>query len=146
MNQIRTENSFHAIPSVAKSSADTNVSVEEWRSTRLDLMLRFKKEFDRHYKEVEEFLKENKDFDVEKDIGFIDEYPLSIDYIEPNVNDTPPYWQYLISYGGPGSEIQFFVNNKSSTEPYKVEFWYLDWFNSVGLNSVGQDVHRRSHY
>ena len=93
MKQMPTEYPLYAIPSAAKSSSDTDVSVEEWRLTRLDLMLRFKKEFNVYYKEVEEYLKESENFDVEKDIGFIDEYPLSIDYIEPNVNDTPPYWE-----------------------------------------------------
>jgi hypothetical protein len=140
MNQIPTENPSYATPSVANSSSDTEVSVEEWQLTRLDLMLRFKKEFNVYYKEVEEYLKENENFDVEKDIGFIDEHPLSIDYIEPNVNDTPPYWQYLISYGGPGSEIRFFVDNKNSTEPYKVGFWLLDWSGEEEHDVTGEDV------
>jgi hypothetical protein len=140
MKQIPTENPFNTIPSMANHSFGTDVTIEEWQSTRLDLMLRFQKEFNVSYKEVEEFLSENKNFDVEKDIGFIDEYPLSIDYIEPNVNDTPPYWQYLISYGGPGSEIRFFVNNKSSTESYKVEFCFSDWSNSTRQNVTGDSV------
>ena len=140
MNQIPTENSFYAIPSAAKSSSDTDVSVEEWRLTRLDLMLRFKKEFNVYYKEVEDHLKKNENFDFEKDIGFIDEYPLSIDYIEPNVNDTPPHWQYLISYGGPGSEIRFFVDDKGSTKPYKVEFWFSEWSNSGKQEVTGEAI------
>ena len=140
MNQIPTENPFYAIPYVANSSSDTNVSVEEWRLTRLDLMLRFKKEFNVYYKEAEEYLKENENFDIEKDIGFIDEYPLSIDYIKPNVNDTPPYWLYLISYGGPRSEIRFFVDDKSATKPYKVEFWYLEWSNSGKQDVTGEAI------
>ena len=140
MKQIPTENPFNTIPSMANHSFGTDVTIEEWQSTRLDLMLRFQKEFNVSYKEVEEFLSENKNFDVEKDIGFIDEYPLSIDYIEPNVNDTPPYWQYLILYGGPGSEIRFFVNNKSSTESYKVEFCFSDWFNSTRQDVTNETI------
>jgi len=140
MNQIQTENSFYTTPSIAHSPSDTDIPVEEWLSTSLDLMLRFTKEFNADYKEVEEYLKENANFDIEKDIVFIDEYPLSIDYIEPDVNDTPPHWQYLILYGGPTSEIRFFVNNKSSTEPYKVEFWYSDWFNTVGQDVTGEAI------
>ena len=95
MQQILTENLVYAPPSL---SSDIST---EWQLTRLDLMLRFKKEFNAYYEEVEDYLKENENFDAEKDIGFIDEYPLSIDYIEPNVHNTPPHWQYLISYGGP---------------------------------------------
>ena len=134
MPQISTENLAYAPPSL---SFDIS---EEWRSIRLDLMLRFKKEFDVYYKEVEEYLKENENFDLEKDIGFIGEYPLSIDYIEPDVNDTPPHWQYLISYGGPGSEIRFFVNDKSSVKPYKVEFWFSEWANSRKQDITGEAI------
>ena len=140
MKHIPTKNSLYAISSVADVSLDSYVPIDEWRTTRLELMLRFKKEFNVYYKEVEEYLKENENFDVEKDIGFIDEYPLSIGYIEPNVNDTPPYWQYLISYGGPGSEIRFFVGDKSSTEPYKVEFWFSDWFNSTRQDVTNETI------
>lgn len=140
MNQIPTENSFYTISSAANPSSETDVPIEEWRLTRLDLMLRFKKEFNIYYKEVEEYLKENEGIDVEEDIGFIEEYPLSIDYIPPNVNDTPPYWQYLISCGGPGSEIRFFVDNKSSTKPYKVEFWLLEWSNSREQNVTDDPI------
>ena len=141
MNQIPTENASYVISSVAKSSSDTDLAaVEAWQSIRFDLMLRFKKEFDIHYKEVEEYLKENESIHVEEDIGFIEEYPLSIDYIPPNVNDTPPYWQYLISYGGPGSEIRFFVDNKSSTKPYKVEFWLLEWPKSREQNVTDDPI------
>ena len=135
MNQIQTENLLYASPSLS-----SDVSTKEWGLTRLDLMLRFKKEFNTDYEEVEEYLKENENFDVEKDIGFIDEYPLSIDYIAPNVNDTPPYWLYLISSGGPGSEIRFFVDDQSSTKPYKVEFWFLEWSNSEKQDVTGEVI------
>lgn len=140
MKQIPTENPFNTIPSVANHSFGTDVPIEEWRLTRLELMLRFKKESNVYYKEAEEYLKENKNFDVEKDIGFIDEYPLSIDYIEPNIYDTPPFWQYLISYGGPGSEIRFFVNDKSATKPYKVEFWLLEWATAAKYDVTDEAI------
>ena len=140
MNQIQTENSFYTPPSIGNSPSDNDIPLEEWRSTSLDLMLRFKKEFNADYKEAEEYLKENANFDVEKDIGFIDEYPLSIDYIEANVYDTPPYWEYLISYGGPRTEIRFFVNNKNSAEPYKVEFWFSEWYNNGKQDVTGEAI------
>ena len=130
MKQIPIEHYSHAIHPIKNPYFDADVSIEAWRSTRLALMLMFNNEFNEDYEEAKAFLKGKEDFNVEKDIGFIDEYPLSIDYIEPNVNDTPPHWQYLISYGGPGSEIRFFVDDKSSTKPYKVEFWFLEWSNS----------------
>ncbi len=140
MQQIPTGSSGYATPSAAIPSFDINVPIEKWRLTRRDLMFMFKKEFDVYYKEVEDYLKENENFDLEKDVGFIDEYPLSIDYIEPDVNDTPPHWQYLLSYGGPGCAIRFFVNNKNSTEPYKAGFWFLDWFGEKEYDVTGEDV------
>ncbi len=140
MKQIPTENPYNAIPSVANHSFGNDVPIEEWRLTRLELMLRIKKESNVYYKEAEEYLKENENFDVEKDIGFIDEYPISIDYIEPNVYDTPPFWQYLILYGGPRSEIRFFVNDKSSTQPYKVEFWLLEWATAAKYDVTGEAI------
>ena len=140
MQQIPTENPLYASPSVAIPSFGTDVPIQEWRSTRLTLMLMFNNEFNEDYEEAKAFLKGKRDFNVEKDIGFINEYPLSIDYIEPNVNDTPPYWEYLISYGGPGSEIRFFVDDKSSTKPYKVEFWFLEWSNNGKQEVTGEAI------
>ena len=140
MKQMPAEYPLYATPSVANSSFDTNVPIEEWRLTRLNLMLMLSNEFNEYYKEVEEFLTKNENFDVQEDVGFIDEYPLSIDYIEPNINDTPPHWQYLISYGGPGSEILFFVDDKSSTKPYKVEFWFSEWSNSGKQEVTGEVI------
>ena len=141
MQQITTENLFYATSSAAIPFFNTDAPIEEWRSTRLDLMLMFNNEFNEDYEEAKAFLKgQTEDFNVEKDIGFIDEYPLSIDYIEPNISDTPPHWRYLIAYGGPGSEIRFFVDDKSSTKPYKVEFWYLEWSNSRKQDLTGEIV------
>ena len=141
MQQIPTESSLYANPSAAIPSFDINVPIEEWQSTRLVLMLMFNNEFNEDYEEAKTFLKgQTEDFSVEKDIGFIDEYPLSIDYIEPNVSDTPPHWRYLIAYGGPGFEIRFFVDDKSSTKPYKIEFWYLEWSNSGKQDVTGEAV------
>ena len=140
MKQMPTEYPLYATPSVVNSSFEANVPINEWRSTRLDLMLMFNNEFNEAYEEAETFLKGKEDFNVEKDIGFIDEYPLSVDYIEPNVNDTPPHWQYLISCGGPGSEIRFFVDDKSSAKPYKVGFWFLDWSGEEEYDVTGEDI------
>ena len=140
MKQIPIERYSYVGASVANPTSHAYVPIEEWRSIRLNLMFMLSNEFNEYYKEVEEFLEENENFDVEKDIGFIDEYPLSIEYIEPNVHDTPPHWQYLISCGGPGTEIRFFVNNKNSTEPYKAEFWLLDWSTTTKHDVTSEDV------
>lgn len=142
VKHMLTENNLDAIHPIQNLplGAEVPIEVKEWQLTRLNLMVMLNNEFNEYDKEIKEFLKENENFIVEKDIGFIDEYPLSIDYREPNVNDTPPYWQYLISCGGPGSEIRFFVNDNSSTKPYKVEFWFLEWSTAAKHNVTGEAI------
>ncbi len=139
MQQIPTENSCCVTPSVANPSFGPDVPIEEWQSTRFNLKLMLSNEFNEYYEEVEEYLKENEDFDIEKHIGFIDDYPLSINYIETNVHDTPRHLQYLISSGGPGSEIRFFVGN-NPTKPYKVEFYFMAWSTVTTHDVTGEDV------
>ena len=140
MKQIPTENSYNTIPSVANHSFGTDVSIEEWRSARFELMLMFSKEFSEYYTEVAKFLEENVSFNFERDVGDIDEYPLSIGYVESNLHNTPSYWQYLLSCGGPRSEIRFLVNDISSIKPNKVEFCVLDWSTVVKHDVTSEDV------
>ena len=142
MKQIQTENSFDAIHPIENLplSVEVPIEVETWQLTRLNLMCMLNNEFNEYDEEIKELLKENQNFNVEKDIGFIEDYSLSIEYVEPQVHNTPPFWQYLISYGGPGSEIRFFVNDRSSTKPYKVYFCVLDWFTVVEHDVTGEDV------
>ena len=142
MKQMQTENSFDAIHPVENLplGVEVPIEVETWQLTRLNLMLMLNNEFNEYDEEIKELLKENQNFNVEKDIGFIEDYSLSIEYVEPQVHNTPPFWQYLISYGGPGSEIRFFVNDRSSTKPYKVYFCVLDWSTVVEHDVTGEDV------
>ena len=142
MKQMQTENRFDAIHPVENRllGAEVPIEVETWQLTRLDLMLMLNNEFNEYDEEIKRFLKENQNSNVEKDIGFIEDYPLSIEYVPPHVHNTPPFWQYLISYGGPGSEIRFFVNDRSSTKPYKVDFCVLDWSTVVEHDVTGEDV------
>ncbi len=142
MKQMQTENSFDAIHSVENLpfGAEFPIEVKEWQLTRLNLMLMLNNEINEYDDEIKGFLKENQNFNVEKDIGFIEDYPLSIEYVEPHVHNTPPFWQYLISCGGPGSEIRFFVDGKSSIKPYKVQFCLLDWSTVAEYDVTEEDV------
>lgn len=142
MKQMQTENSFDAIHPVENVhfGAEVPIEIEAWQLTRLNLMLMLNREFNEYDEEIKGFLKENQNFNVEKDIGFIEDYSLSIEYVEPHVHNTPPFWQYLISYGGPGSEIRFFVNDRSSTKPYKVYFCVLDWSTVVEHDVTSENV------
>ena len=66
------------------------------------------------------------------------EYGLSFDYVAPNTfNDQEiGYFRYQISWGGPSEEIRFYVDYGKN--PYKIEFWFLDWFTGHGIKLDGE--------
>lgn len=58
------------------------------------------------------------------------EHGLSFEYVQHR--DGEPYWCYLISTGGPGTEIRFFANRtRNGLRLYRAEFWLLDWFDGA---------------
>jgi hypothetical protein len=62
------------------------------------------------------------------------EYGLSVDYVphDGEFNDGAGYHSYQISYGGPSEEFRFYCD--PSRHCYRVEFWYLDWFDGACIN------------
>ena len=56
------------------------------------------------------------------------EYDLSFDVVHAD-NPGESYVRYQISTGGPAEEIRFFCD--FNRKPYKVEFWFLDWFDGA---------------
>ena len=66
------------------------------------------------------------------------EYGLSFDYVAPGTfNDQKRgYFRYQISWGGPSEEIRFYVDY--GKKPYKIEFWFLDWFTGHGIELDGE--------
>ena len=56
------------------------------------------------------------------------EYALSFDVVHAD-NPGESYVRYQISTGGPAEEIRFFCD--FNRKPYKVEFWFLDWFDGA---------------
>ena len=59
------------------------------------------------------------------------EYGLSFDYVAPGTfnNQRQGYFRYQLSWGGPSEEFMFFVNPDLSV--YRIEFWFLDWFDGA---------------
>lgn len=59
-------------------------------------------------------------------------YGLCFDYVEPETftEQLEGYWRFQISYGGPSEEIRFYYSAGAS-RPYRIEFWYLDWFDGA---------------
>jgi hypothetical protein len=67
------------------------------------------------------------------------EYGLCFDYVPPNTfNDQDQgYFRYQISWGGPAEEFRFYTGPE--LEPYKIEFWFLDWFDGASITLIGDD-------
>ena len=70
----------------------------------------------------------------------IDEYGLAFDYVEPGTftGQDEAYWRFQISTGGPGEEIRYY-RSVGAMRPYRVEFWYLDWYDGANVD-VTDDV------
>ena len=57
------------------------------------------------------------------------EFGLSFEYV-PGTDENPEgYFRYLMSWGGPADEFRFFVG--PDYRLYKVEYWFLDWFDGA---------------
>lgn len=69
------------------------------------------------------------------------EYGLSFDYVAPDTFSDQPegFWRYQLSTGGPGDEIRFFASSPRS-RCYRVEYWFLDWWDGASLDITGSDV------
>lgn len=75
-----------------------------------------------------------------EDLGNWSEYGLAFDYVAPETfgeDQEQGYFRYQISYGGPSEEIRFFTDE--NFRAYKIEFWYLDWFDGAKKILQGQD-------
>lgn len=73
------------------------------------------------------------------ELGHIYEYGLGFWYTKPNTyqNQKEGWFTYQLSTGGPGEEFRFFCNPDLSL--YRIEFWYLNWFDGAKVNLVGKD-------
>lgn len=74
-----------------------------------------------------------------EDLGNIYEYGLSFDYVAPGTfkDQKEGYFRYQISWGGPSEEFRIYTN--LNYQPYKIEFWYLDWFDGACHTLEGQE-------
>lgn len=72
-----------------------------------------------------------------EDLGCLYEYGLSFEYVAPfTFNDQPiAFFRYMFSTGGPQEELRYFVNPDFSC--YKIEFWYLNWFDGAKIILTG---------
>ena len=79
------------------------------------------------------------DEDGVEDLGNIYEYGLGFDYVAPNTftDQEQGYFRYQISWGGPSDEFRFYTNHDLSC--YKVEYWFLDWWDGHGCTLYNSD-------
>lgn len=69
------------------------------------------------------------------------EYGLSFDYVEEDTFDDQEegYWRWQLSWGGPSSEFRFYNETNKSSELYKIEYWFMDWFDGANIELSGKD-------
>ena len=67
------------------------------------------------------------------DLGTLDEYGLSFDYVAPDTftGQAKGYFRWQLSYGGPSDEFRFHINPDFSCRA--IEYWFLDWFDGAHL-------------
>src|SRR4029077_19153008 len=76
---------------------------------------------------------------VNPDLGRFEEYGLSWDYVREETfkDQEQAFFRYQLSTGGPQDEFRFYVNPNFSA--YKVEYWFLDWFDGAHRELEGND-------
>jgi len=73
------------------------------------------------------------DYETEE-LGSLYDYGLEFCPVPYNEDEggAIEYYRYLLSYGGPSTEIRFY--------PHRTEFVFLDWFSGVGFDVSGDEV------
>mgnify|MGYP003661086919 FL=1 len=68
------------------------------------------------------------------ELGTLWEYGLDFSYVPPDTYDDQEngYFRFQLSTGGPGDEFRFYAD--VDLELYKVEYWFLDWFDGAKVN------------
>lgn len=71
----------------------------------------------------------------------VDEYGLCFDYVAPGTFDDQAegFWRYQLSTGGPGDEVRFFASSPGD-RCYKIEYWFLDWYDGAHRNVLDDDL------
>ncbi len=77
-------------------------------------------------------------------LGNIYEYGLDFGYVAPETfNDQPEgYFRYQLSYGGPSDEFRIYAQkvNEYSFSTYRIEYWFLDWFDGAHRTLTGENL------
>lgn len=67
------------------------------------------------------------------------EYGLCFDFVEPHTfsDQSEGYYRYQLSYGGPSDEFRFYI--RYDGQPYRIEYWFLDWYDGAHRILQGTD-------
>ncbi|HDN18038.1 MAG TPA: hypothetical protein ENF41_03155 [Candidatus Bathyarchaeota archaeon] len=65
------------------------------------------------------------------------DYGLCFDFVPSEEPGEEPYFRWQLSWGGPSDEFRFFVGPDFSL--YKVEYWFMDWFDGAKITLRGKD-------
>lgn len=81
-----------------------------------------------------------------EDIGSIYDYGLGFDYVAPRTfkDQRKGYFRYQFSWGGPSDEIRYYIDGDH--KPYRIEYWFLDWFDGAHKVLSGKDFELMSNY
>jgi len=78
------------------------------------------------------------------DYGNLYEYGLAFDYVAPGTfgDQNEGYFRYQLSWGGPSDEFRIFAdaNGRRGWSIYRVEYWYMDWFDGASVTLRGDDL------
>lgn len=72
-----------------------------------------------------------------EDLPELWEYGLGFDYV-PGGDGQEPYFRYQFSWGGPQEELRYYCG--PDLIPYRVEFWFLDWFRGESVELTESDL------
>jgi len=74
-----------------------------------------------------------------EDLGSLWDYGLCFDYVPVGTfkGKNQGYFRYQLSWGGPSDEFRFFVDPDLSV--YKIQYWFLDWFDGASIELQGED-------
>jgi len=78
--------------------------------------------------DIRRLFEEPEDAKTLEELGSLDEYGLSFDYVEPETFEDQPdgYWRWQLSWGGPADEFRFHDGD------HRIEFRFHDWGDGAG--------------
>lgn len=80
----------------------------------------------------------------DENLGNMYDYGLSFDYVAPETfgeEQEEGYFRYQLSWGGPSDEFRIYAQKIKDYRysVYKIEYWYLDWFDGARWPLHGKD-------